>query len=841
MTDINVLYEYLDHKGIELPLNTQLNSAGFIRWGKNNCYWAFDLIHDNGYVIGDFKDGSKDTVFANEDGELTPHEREERQQRIADAYQKLCETIEAQHNKARLTAEKIWNESSDASTDHQYLKTKRIKSYGLKQYGEALVIPLKDATDQLWSLEFIAPNGNKNLLANGKTNGCYYTIGQVSDNVIVCEGYATGASIYEATNMPVAVAFNKGNLRAVVAALKDKFTECNIIIAADNDVTNDGANVGVEEATKVANEFDCQIIIPTLTNGAKCDFNDVAAIEGLDKVKETFTQELTPNLPPKGYILTKEGLFHQASGNNLEKISERVEVLAECRNEKNDDWGRLIRFNDPDGNTKRIFVSNTLLSSGKTQRLAEELAFKGLKIFPRAQGELAKCLALWNTEKRARCVNEIGWHDGAFVFPTGSYKNSKGEEVCYQGEATNDFKQRGTLQDWKENISDKCIGNSRLILAVSLSFAGALLRFTNVESGGVHLVGTSSCGKTTVASVAASVWGSPDFIKTWNSTSNAITAVAAARNDSCIMLDEIGQADVETIGNTIYALSGGQDKLRSNISGALQHNRSWKTLFLSTGEVTLDELLKEVDKNAKAGQEVRCMSFNAIPNGSKYKVFEDIHEAVDGREFADSLKEACTQYYGVAAREFVNAIRNKVSKDILQDFKEYEQSFYVNNLPKDADTQVSRGARRFAIAGFAGEYATKMGITSWDEGMATDAAAKCFNDWCDMRGTIQNLEETTVFNNIQDYLLTNKDNFADIADATANQNGYVKSLDDGTKHYFVKTSIIKTVCENTNHNLAHDILLKALWITGRDVDKTTNIGNNIRGRYYEFTEKSLEA
>ena len=58
------------------------------------------------------------------------------------------------------------------------------------------------------------PDGSKKFAGGGEVKGNVFLIGCEAhelpglETIILCEGYATGASIYEATGLPVAVVFS---------------------------------------------------------------------------------------------------------------------------------------------------------------------------------------------------------------------------------------------------------------------------------------------------------------------------------------------------------------------------------------------------------------------------------------------------------------------------------------------------------------------------------------------------------------------------------------------------------------------------------------------------------
>jgi len=170
-----------------------------------------------------------------------------------------------------------------------YLKVKQVDQHGLRFDGTTLIMPLQDATGKVWSYQKIYANGAKYFMPGGKVQGCYYliTAGPIadSDRVIICEGYATGASIHAATALPVVVALNAGNLKTVADSLP--FT--NLLIAADNDENKVGE--------KAAEASGYPYVMPDVEGW---DFNDVAT-HGKD-VKRYFIAESTVALTQGGAI-----------------------------------------------------------------------------------------------------------------------------------------------------------------------------------------------------------------------------------------------------------------------------------------------------------------------------------------------------------------------------------------------------------------------------------------------------------------------------------------------------------------------------------------------------------
>jgi hypothetical protein len=141
---------------------------------------------------------------------------------------------------------------------------------------------MRDATGQLHSLQRIRPDGTKRFLPGGRVDGCFFLIGEEGPRMAVAEGFATAASVHEATGMPVAVAFNAGNLPKVAKALRDKHPAAQLVICADDDHLTAG-NPGMTKAREAANACGGVVVKPDFgpdREQAQKDFNDMVAAFG---------------------------------------------------------------------------------------------------------------------------------------------------------------------------------------------------------------------------------------------------------------------------------------------------------------------------------------------------------------------------------------------------------------------------------------------------------------------------------------------------------------------------------------------------------------------------------
>ena len=252
------------------------------------------VLHTDGIPWGAFgcwRTTLQSTWCLKSDSDMTGAEREAHRQRVkAMQAQREAEQVQRQQQ-ARQTAAALLQQADPASV-HPYLSTKGVKPHAIRQDGDKLLIPMRDTAGTLQSLQTIGPNSDKRFHPGGQIKGCYHAIGKPVRALIVCEGFATGASIHEATGEAVAVAFTAGNLMPVATALHKKYPEVVIILAADDDWRTDG-NPGLSCAKSAALAVGGFIVVPQFPahRPAKAtDFNDLAALAGLDAVRVCFSE-----------------------------------------------------------------------------------------------------------------------------------------------------------------------------------------------------------------------------------------------------------------------------------------------------------------------------------------------------------------------------------------------------------------------------------------------------------------------------------------------------------------------------------------------------------------------
>lgn len=192
------------------------------------------------------------------------------------------------------TALKQWESFPEQGTSC-YLLKKKVQGFGVRYHKGFLFIPLRDALGKLWSFQIISPDGAKRFLTGGLKKGCFHHIGKIEDGkpILITEGYATGACVYKATQIPTVIAFDAGNLENVVEELKKAYPKSSLAIAGDDDRKKE-KNVGREKAEATATKFNCDVVFPQFRNHetAGTDFNDLYLQQGLEEVKTQIISSL---------------------------------------------------------------------------------------------------------------------------------------------------------------------------------------------------------------------------------------------------------------------------------------------------------------------------------------------------------------------------------------------------------------------------------------------------------------------------------------------------------------------------------------------------------------------
>ncbi|MBP7867104.1 MAG: DUF927 domain-containing protein [Acidobacteria bacterium] len=239
-------------------------------------------------AFGSWKSGESHKWSHRELSSLRPEERDEFRRRMVQARWARQEARQAEQGAARERAREIWENAGPERGDHPYLVRKGVRPYGLRRRGETLVIPARNAEGELQTLAFIDPAGAKRYLAGGCKAGCVHLIGEPDglSPIGLAEGYATAASVHLATGMPVAMAFDAGNLPEAARITHRNYPGCPLVVFGDDDHETAG-NPGRRQAEEAAQGVNGRALFPPGLQPGESDWNDLGlriGTEALGKV-----------------------------------------------------------------------------------------------------------------------------------------------------------------------------------------------------------------------------------------------------------------------------------------------------------------------------------------------------------------------------------------------------------------------------------------------------------------------------------------------------------------------------------------------------------------------------
>jgi len=276
--------------------------VGDPRGRKNGWFVLFDGPAPAG-SFGSWKTDLTQTWRATAPTALAPEQQQRERARIEAAQTQRAAEQQRRQARARGRAAALWDRARPAvDARHPYLVKKQVPAIGLRQLGDWLVAPVRDGAGALLSLAFLNPEGGKKFLKDGAVEGGHHWLGDPAGArmLLVCEGYATGASLHAAGGRPVAIAFSGGNLFPVARDLHRRYPDAALVIAGDDDRYTTG-NPGRRHAEEAARWVNGAAILPDFTgldpSSRPTDFNDVQVLGGRAHLKRQLETRLAAVVP----------------------------------------------------------------------------------------------------------------------------------------------------------------------------------------------------------------------------------------------------------------------------------------------------------------------------------------------------------------------------------------------------------------------------------------------------------------------------------------------------------------------------------------------------------------
>ena len=301
----------------------------------------------------------------------------------------------------------------------------------------------------------------------------------------------------------------------------------------------------------------------------------------------------------------------------------------------------------------------------------------------------------------------------------------------------------GSLDAWQEVIAKPALQSSRLVLAISCSFAAMVMRLSDVSNFGINLYGPSKCGKSTALLAGTSVYGigREEDLANWSATTAANYEIARAFTDLMMPINETSliqgaRKDAYTgLSNWIFSYSEGRDRSKHSASqyASKQSAARFHGIFFATSERSLDDFARIANAERVDGEFARCTDVPALPDGDEtiFDRFETTSKrkatVAWARTELERFRRECRKNCGVAAHAFIN--RLPVGWAEHPAFIEAKVKEFVGEVNGGQLAYVKHHvAKNFGIIYAGGCLGIEQGILPWDPEDLLECIRTCFTD-----------------------------------------------------------------------------------------------------------------
>ncbi|EOC7101801.1 DUF927 domain-containing protein [Escherichia coli] len=727
-------------------------------------------------------------------------------------------------------------------TESPYLKSKGLSDfatgYRVTRKGKTIV-PMMNAGNTVMGFQTIPADGKEKRFT-GTVKGAFHVINQQKqpERIVIAEGLATTLSVHQLQRDAMAVmAGSAHNLEATARTLRECFPEAEIIIAADNDNDGEGQNTGKVSAEKAALAVGGTVALAPAEAGEKRDWNDVLVSEGREAATMRFAGSIyQPEVTEKA---TRRKQRRTTSDGESGVVVEDTDAGPMMRLRFHDTSLDICQKVDVVGyGSYRGDVYRVLqwMSHGRPVTLAVNMggfassaaltALMAGGLLVRSDRRLRSALSDWIIEQKpATCwtlTSSAGWTDDnrAYLLPDGQVIGDETPVLFMGKSATADgWTTSGTADTWRESVARLAEGNSLMMVCVAMPFAGPLLKLASIQNFGLHLYAPSTKGKTTCATLAASVCGNPDALKvSWNGTANGIQNEAAARCDGFLWLDELGDGKPDDLSGVIYSMFNGTGRVRATKDGDNAQRAFWRLPVISTGEADTATFASQAQITLAPGQLVRLLN---VPIEQMQPV--NLHGYPTAGAHAMALIRACSDNFGAVFREWITwLIRSQPeAENTISQHLDKWRTAAAEEYPDSP--QVCRVADAFAVLEVA--LVLTRPFTGWDAAACRDAVITVFASWVKDFGT-HDKAQSQIISQATDFLMQyGRSRFATLttdgkANAVTDQEagrmgrlyGYRKPADgdNGDEWFYVTSAAFRAhIAKGHNYQQAAAALEKA--------------------------------
>jgi len=453
------------------------------------------------------------------------------------------------------------------------------------------------------------------------------------------------------------------------------------------------------------------------------------------------------------------------------------------------------------------------LYSGFTSVLAD-LADKGVNIPTNRVNDfknyLQQCSQLslpiqYIVQRTGFIEDYLAYNYGRIIIKTESEQNEDAD-FSYRppkGKVPDGLTVLGSYEEYTEHVLQQCV-TEPLKFAICMGLSSFLAELMGLEGGGVHVFGPSGSGKSTMLQAMASVVGSgsepgdgsqESFIIPWSSTANGLEAMLAERSGLGVCIDELGAFKSNKLSSALYKLlaGSGEARMTSNLNVAKRNKAS--VLMLSTGELSIEDKVRQSNAALNAGLLARIPSV----------LIEPCHMALEHESLAETaqrienFKDACTEHGGHLAPLFIQGLLDGFdSKAELEEEIRERWEEAVEQLSEYATNSIQRRViRRFALILTAGHLACDMELVPWSEQEVTDSIQFMLERWLvNVEMGKSDLERAV--DRLKDWL---RANFHKLPEATS---GKIKGLVDGYRYQdqyiLMLPEVFRNLCQNVTPN-----------------------------------------